>query len=160
MYQMARMAFETDSTRLVTRMLDSVNSPAINVPGTTITDGYHNLSHNGKRNEKLDQLQAIDKQHMLLLDELFTDLKATSDEGEPLLNRTMVLYGTNLGNADAHVTTIFAGGGFHHGQHLAFSREQNYPLSNLFVSVLQRLGIETNKFSTGTATMRGLQMVG
>src|SRR5207244_8256020 len=59
-----------------------------------------------------------------------------------LLDRTMILYGTNLGNANTHVTTnlptIFAGGGFKHGHHLAFDRDHNYPLPNLFVSMLQR----------------------
>ena len=48
MYDMARLAFETDSTRLITLFLDSSNSPAIDVQGLNITDGYHNLSHHGK----------------------------------------------------------------------------------------------------------------
>ena len=74
----------------------------------------------------------------------------------------MILYGTNLGNADTHVTTnlptLLAGGGFKHGQHLAFDRDRNYPLPNLFVSMLQRMGIETDKFASATGTMRGLEM--
>jgi len=74
----------------------------------------------------------------------------------------MVLYGSNLGNANTHVTTnmpvLFAGGGFRHGQHLAFDRERNYPLPNLFVSVLQRVGIPADSFASGTGTMRGLDM--
>ena len=55
----------------------------------------------------------------------------------------IVLYGSNLGNADTHVTTnlptLFAGGGFRHGQHLAFDKSRNYPLPNLFNSMLRRL---------------------
>ncbi len=86
-----------------------------------------------------------------------------SEEGETLLDRSMVLYGSNLGNASTHVTTnlptIFAGGGFRHGQHLGFDRTQNYPLPNLFVSMLQRLGIEADQFATSTGTMRGLEPV-
>ena len=74
----------------------------------------------------------------------------------------MVLYGSNLGNANAHATTnlptLFAGGGFRHGQHLAFDRSRNYPLPNLFVSMLQRLGIEADRFGSSTGTMRGLEM--
>jgi hypothetical protein len=162
MYDMARLAFETDSTRAVTLMLDSVNSPAIEVDGTDITDGYHNLSHHGKNATKLRQLEAIDREHMKLLDQLFTDLKARKEGGETLLDRTMILYGSNLGNANTHVTTnlpvLFAGGGFKHGQHLAFDRERNYPLPNLFVSMLQRMGIEADKFATSTGTMRGLEL--
>jgi hypothetical protein len=162
MYDMARLAFETDSTRLVTLLLDSVNSPTIEVEGAQITDGYHSLSHHGKSSAKLKQLEAIDREHMKLLDVLFAFLKSTSETGDTLLNRTMVLYGSNLGNANTHVTTnlpvLFAGGGFRHGQHLAFDRERNYPLPNLFVSMLQRLGIEADQFATSTGTMRGLEV--
>jgi hypothetical protein len=161
MYDVARIAFETDSTRFVTLMLDSVNSPAIEVDGKDSTDGYHNLSHHGKAAAKLDQLKAIDRWHMKLLDELFSGLRGFREGGESLLDRTMVIYGSNLGNANTHVTTnlpvLLAGGGFRHGQHLAFDRERNYPLPNLFVSMLQRLGIEADRFASSTGTMRGLE---
>lgn len=162
MYDMARLAFATDSTRNITLMLDSVNSPAIRVKGKAVSDGYHNLSHHGKDPNKLAQLEAIDIEHMKLLAHMFGDLKAHKEGDETLLDRTMVLYGSNLGNANTHVTTnlpvLFAGGGFRHGQHLAFDRSRNYPLPNLFVNVLQRIGIETDKFASATGTMRGLEM--
>jgi hypothetical protein len=74
----------------------------------------------------------------------------------------MILYGSNLGDANAHSTTnmptLLAGGGFRHGQHLAFDQSRNYPLPNLFVSMLQRLGIEVEAFSSSSGTMRGLEM--
>jgi hypothetical protein len=163
MYDMARLAFETDSTRLITLMLDSVNSPAIEVEGTNTTDGYHNLSHHGKSPAKLAQLEIIDREHMKLLAGLFGELKTAHEGTDRLLDRTMVLYGSNLGNANTHVTTnlpvLFAGGGFKHGQHLVFDRERNYPLPNLFVSMLQRMGIEANSFATSTGTMKGLEVV-
>jgi BMFP domain-containing protein YqiC len=162
MYDMARLAFETDSTRSVSLLLDSVNSPAIEIEGEHITDGYHNLSHHGKSEKKLSQLKAIDEWHMKLLANLFSELKGVQEGGETLLDRTMILYGSNLGNANTHVTTnlptLFAGGGFRHGQHLAFDREHNYPLPNLFVSMLQRMGIEAEKFASSTGTMRGLEL--
>src|SRR5262245_15175765 len=162
MYDLARVAFATDSTRLVTVMLDSVNTPALDVEGCEIKDGYHNLSHHGKSPAKLAQLEAIDRQHMKMLAELFTDLRASKEDGSTLMDRTMVLYGSNMGNANTHVTTnlpiLFAGGGFKHGQHLLFDRERNYPLPNLFVSMLQRLGLEVDRFATSTGTMRGLEM--
>jgi hypothetical protein len=161
MYDIARLAFETDSTRLIALLLDSVNSPAVRFESETMTDGYHAISHHGKSPDKLRQLELVDRAHMKLLDNLFTDLKSRKEDGATLFDRTMVLYGTNLGDANAHVTTnlptLFAGGGFKHGQHLAFDRERNYPLPNLFVSILQRLGIEADKFSTSTGTMRGLE---
>lgn len=162
MYDMARLAFETDSTRSVSLLLDSVNSPAIEFGETKTTDGYHNLSHHGRSKEKLTQLKAIDEWHMKLLADLYGQLKSVKEDGESLLDRTMIVYGSNLGNANTHVTTnlpvIFAGGGFKHGQHLAFDTQHNYPLPNLFVSMLQRMGLEAEKFSTSTGTMRGLEM--
>ena len=56
MYDMARLAFETDSTRLITLFLDSANSPAIDIDGMKISDGYHNLSHHGKNEAKDDEM--------------------------------------------------------------------------------------------------------
>jgi hypothetical protein len=162
MYDMARLAFETDSTRLVTLLLDSVNSPAIELDGIKITDGYHNLSHHGKSEAKLEQLKAIDQWHMKLLANLFSELKAVGEQDDTLLDRTMILYGSNLGNANTHVTTnlptLFAGGGFKHGQHLAFDKDRNYPLPNLFVSMLERMGLEVDKFASATGSMRGLAL--
>jgi hypothetical protein len=162
MYDLSRLAFETDSTRSIALLLDSVNSPAITVEGEPTDDGYHNLSHHGQKASKLAQLERIDREHMKLLAHLFSDLKARHEGGETLLDRTMVLYGSNLGNANTHVTTnmpvLLAGGGFRHGQHLAFDRERNYPLPNLFVSMLHRLGIEQDSFATSTGTMRGLEL--
>jgi len=162
MYDMARLAFETDSTRSISLLLDSVNSPAIEFGDVKTSDGYHNLSHHGKSKEKLAQLKTIDEWHMKLLAELFSELKAVKEDGEPLLDRTMILYGSNLGNANTHVTTnmptILAGGGFKHGQHLAFDTQHNYPLPNMFVSMLQRMALETDKFASSTGTMRGLEL--
>jgi hypothetical protein len=163
MYDLARLAFETDSTRAITLMLNSVGTPVVQIAGATITDSYHNLSHHGMAEEKLTQLKVIDAWHMKLLANLFQGLKSVQEDGTALLNRTMVLYGSNLGDANAHSTTnlptLFAGGGFRHGQHLAFDRSRNYPLPNLFVTMLQRLEIEVASFGPSTGTMRGLEMV-
>ena len=163
MYDLARLSFETDSTRAITLMLNSVGSPVLQIQGATITDGYHNLSHHGKAPEKLAQLEIIDQWHMKLLAGLFDSLKTTREGEAQLLDRTMILYGSNLGDANAHSTNnlplLFAGGGFRHGRHLAYDPQQNYPLPNLFVSMLQRMGIEENKFASSTGTMRGLDVV-
>lgn len=161
MYDLAKLAFETDSTRSVTLMLNSVGTPVVQIPGETISDGYHNLSHHGKADDKLAQLRLIDQEHMKLLDGLFTGLKSVEERGRTLLDHCMVLYGSNLGDANAHSTTnmplLIAGGGFKHGQHLAFDHQQNYPLPNLFVSILQRMGIEQDRFASSSGTMRGLE---
>jgi hypothetical protein len=74
----------------------------------------------------------------------------------------MVLYGTCMGSANSHsnvnLPVLLAGGGFRHGQHLAFDTKNNYPLSNLYLTMLHRLGVETNQFSTAKGTMTGLEM--
>jgi len=162
MYDLARLAFETDSTRAITLMLDGVSTPVLEIPDARITDGYHNLSHHGRSEDKRSQLKTIDELHMKLLGELIADLKAVKEDEDTLLDRTMVLYGSNFGDANQHtcfnMPTILAGGGFRHGQHHAFSTTQNYPLPNLFVSMLQRMGIEEDRFASGNGTMRGLEM--
>ena len=162
MYDLARISFETDSTRAITLMLDSVSTPVLEIPDTKITDGYHNLSHHGKSEAKRSQLKTIDELHMKLLAGLINDFKAIREGEDSLLDRTMILYGSNFGDANQHVCTnmptILAGGGFRHGQHLAFDKQRNYPLPNLFVSMLQRMGIEEANFASSTGTMRGLEM--
>lgn len=161
MYDLARLAFETDSTRAITLMLDGVSTPVLEIPDTHITDGYHNLSHHGRSEEKRSQLKTIDEWHMKLLANLIFDLKAVKEEEDTLLDRTMVLYGSNFGDANQHtcfnMPTILAGGGFRHGAHHAFNTSQNYPLPNLFVSMMQRMGIEDDRFASSTGTMRGLE---
>jgi hypothetical protein len=163
MYDLARLAFETDSTRSITLMLNSVGTPVVEIRGATITEDYHNLSHHGKAEDKLAQLKVLDEWQMKLLAGLLADLKTVREGEETLLDRTMVLYGSNLGDANAHSTsnmpTLFAGGGFRHGQHLVFDHQRNYPLPNLFVSMLQRMGIEEDSFASSTGTMRGLEMI-
>ncbi len=165
MYDLTKLAFETDSTRAVTLMLNSVGTPVISDTGETLTDSYHNLSHHGKADEKLSQLKIIDEGHMKLLARLFAELKAVKEGDETLLDRTMILYGSNLGDANAHSTTnmptLLAGGGFRHGQHVSLDPATGiYPLPNLFVSMLQRMGFEDGKFASSTGTMRGLEAKG
>ena len=163
MYHMAHLAFESDSTRAITLLLDSNNSPTISVPGGNISDGYHNLSHHGKNPDKLAQLESIDQSHMRLLNTFLGDLEASSERGTSLLDNTLVMYGSNFGDANKHTTTnmpiLLAGGRVKHGQHLEFDQKQNYPLPNMFVSMLQSMGIESDRFASSTGTMTGLDLV-
>lgn len=99
---------------------------------------------------------------MSLLAGLLGSLKAANEAGETLLDRTMVLYGSNFGDANKHTTTnmpiLLAGGGFQHGRHLAFDTAKNYPIPNLYLSMIHRMGIEAQKFASSTGTMRGLEL--
>jgi len=161
MYDLARLALETDSTRSIALMLEGVSAPVLDIPGELFSDSYHNLSHHGHSESKLAQLRVIDQRHMKLLAGLIRDLKSVHEGEDTLLDRTMVLYGSNFGDANAHtcfnMPVILAGGGFKHGQNLEFDRNNNYPLPNLFVSMLQRIGIEADRFASSAGTMRGLE---
>ena len=158
MYDLIRLALTTDSTRIITLMVRTDGFGA-QVPG--VSDESHNLSHHVGRPDKLDQLRNFELAQFVELAKLLKGLGAAKEGGASLLDRTSVLYGSNLGNGNNHdnknLPILLAGGGFKHGQHLAFDKDNNYPLPNLFVSMLQRLGIESDKFAGATGTMRGLE---
>ena len=147
MFDVMKLALETDSTRIISLMID-----------TTV---IHNITHHGNRPEVLAELQGHEQRQFDALNRFLTALGATKEEGTSLLDQTMVLYGTCMGSANSHsndnLPVMLAGGGFKHGQHLAFDKDNNYPLSNLYVSMLQQLGMEMDSFSSGTGTMRGLE---
>lgn len=148
MFDVIKLALETDSSRIVSLFID-----------TTV---IHNITHHGNRPEVLAELRGHEERQFDALNGFLTSLHSTQEQGRSLLDSTMVLYGTCMGSANSHsnvnLPVLLAGGGFRHGKHLAFDTENNYPLSNLYVSMLQRIGIETDKFSTGNGTMRGLEM--
>ncbi|MEA3210920.1 MAG: hypothetical protein QOE70_3977 [Chthoniobacter sp.] len=160
MFDLAHLALQTDSTRLITMLLLGTSSVPP-VPGVTM--GHHDLSHHGQDPTKIDQLKKVELEEMKTVYELLAKLKVTDEQGASLLDRTMVLFSSNLGNAANHSTknlpVLFAGGGFNHGQHLAFDPQDPPPLSNLYVTMLQRLGIPANKFGTSTGTLTGLDAV-
>jgi hypothetical protein len=162
MLSIAQLAFESDSTRIVTLMVDAFRTPVFSLPGQkATTETYHNLSHHGQKEEKVKQLEAADRQHMALLRKLIDNLAAKPEGDQRLLDRTMVLYGSNLGDANIHDNTnlpiLLAGGGLQHGQHLAFKRDNNKPLCNLFVTMLQNMGIETDSFGSNAGTLNELK---
>ena len=113
---------------------------------------------------KLDQLRIVEVETIKTLRDFLAKLKQSREAGATLLDRTMVYLGSNLGDGSSHsvknLLVLLAGGGFKHGQHLHFDQENPPPLCNLYVSMLQRLGIEADKFSTGTGTLTGLEAVG
>ncbi|MGZ0162507.1 MAG: DUF1552 domain-containing protein [Planctomycetales bacterium] len=161
MLSMAQLAFESDSTRIITLMVDAFATPSFKLhENENTTTDYHNLSHHGQAKDKVKQLEDADHQQMSLLRNLLQTLADKKEDDDRLLDRTMILFGSNMGNSNTHENTnlpmLLAGGGFKHGQHLAFSRENNKPLSNLYVSMLQRLGIETDQFASSTNSITGL----
>ena len=162
MLSMAQLAIESDSTRIVTLMADAFVTPALEINETTSsTESYHGLSHHGQAEDKVRQLQEIDRSQIALLKKLLTRLSDKKSDGERLLDRTMVFYGSNMGDANIHDNTnlpiLLAGGGFKHGRHVAFKRDNNAPLCNLFVSMMQRMGVEADSFASSAGRMSELE---
>ncbi len=159
MFELTKLALQTDSTRLVTLLIHQANTgPAPKVEG--VRSSHHSLTHHGNRPESVEELRKLESAQVKVFGGFLEDLKAIREEGRPLLDRTMVLYGSNLGNANSHDTSnlpiLLAGGGFRHGQHLAFDPKSNAPLANLFVTLLQRLGLEVDRFASSTGSLAGL----
>lgn len=161
MFDLIHLALQTDSTRLITLLLlgTSLVPP---IPGVNL--GHHDLSHHGQDPSKIAQLRAVELEKMRTLRAFLAKLQQTREQESNLLDRTTVFFSSNLGNASSHSTrnlpVIVAGGGYRHGQHLAFDSVNPPPLSNLYVTMLQRLGIRAERFGSSTGTLRGLDIAG
>ncbi|MEZ0275228.1 MAG: DUF1552 domain-containing protein [Roseimicrobium sp.] len=153
LFQLVPLALQTDSTRLITILIQGRGDvPAI--PGVSID--HHNLSHHGQDPQKIEQLRLVERAEIGALGGLLSSLKAKKEGASTLLDNTMVFFGSNLGNANSHdwrnLPTLLAGGGFQHGQHIAMDTKNNTPMCNLFVPMLQKLGMETDTFGTNSAS--------
>ncbi len=159
MIDMMHLALQTDSTRFITFGLNGFNAVPV-IEG--VTQDWHNLSHHGQDPAKLSELRIVEIEQMKLFGELLAKLKNTREEDGSLLDRTIVMFGSSLGNASSHdnknMPIIVAGGGFRHGQHLAFDPKKHPPLSNLYVQFLRRLGTDVSSFGSSTGTIPGFEM--
>lgn len=157
MLEIISLALQTDSTRFVTLHMPG-NARVSSLPG--IDEGYHGLSHHGRDEDKLRQLAIVEQLVVNEWANFIRNLKAHNQSSGTLLDETMVILTSNLGNASSHnnknMPVLFAGGGFKHGRHLAFSQKSNYPLPNLYLNALHQIGLEQNNFATSTGTMTGL----
>jgi hypothetical protein len=160
-FDLIHLALQTDSTRLVTLQLLGTSSVP---PIQGVSLGHHDLSHHGQDPTKIEQLKKVELEGMKTLRDFLAKLKQTKEDDANLLDRTMMFFSSNLGNAATHgvknLPVLLAGGGFKHGQHLAFDQAKGPPLCNLFVSLLQRLGVEVDKFASSTGTLTGLETAG
>lgn len=159
MIDIMHLALQTDSTRLITFALNGLNAVPV-IPG--VTQDWHNLSHHGQDPVKLAELRVIEIEQMKLFRELLTKLKSTRESEGTLLDRTIVMFGSNLGNASSHdnknMPILVAGGGFRHGLHIAFDPMKNPPLCNLYVQFLRRLGADVNAFGSSNGTIPGFEL--
>jgi hypothetical protein len=169
MCDIIHLALVTDSTRSISLR--------------TFTE-HHNLTHHGQEPEKLGELRKTEVELLTVFNSLLTKLKSSKEgTGSTLLDQTMVLLASNMRDGNSHrsydLPAILAGGGFRHGQHLAFNPRlletldegkmpgvtrrpvmgvNQAPLCNLYVSLLQRAGIDKDRFGSGTATLTGLEL--
>src|SRR6185436_8357723 len=149
LYDLMALALQTDSTRIATLELDG---------------GYHNLSHHGQVPETIAALVKLERNQMEQFARFLAKLKSIEDGNGKLLDHTMVLFGSGMGNAATHVNTnlpiILAGGGFKHGGVKAYpqSGRGRTQLCNLYLSMLQRFGVETDHFGLSTGTLSGLEL--
>jgi Protein of unknown function (DUF1552) len=158
-YDLIALALQTDSTRIATlEIAGGFNSSAFG-----IRKDYHALSHHGQEQEAIDLLLKIEKYQMEQFARFVQKLASLKDGDARLLDHTSVLFGSGMGNANAHTNQnlpiVLAGGGWKHGEHRAFPAKGagRVPLNNLYLSLLQDFGVETNRFGPSTGTLRGLE---
>jgi hypothetical protein len=157
LYDLMALALQTDSTRIATLEI----ADGIEVSAFGLRKGYHTLSHHGQVQENIDGLLKIEQYQMDLFAKFLDKLKSIKDGDGTLLEHTMVLFGSGMANANAHVNInlpiLLAGGGFKHGEFVASPTTglNKQPLCNLYVTMLQRFGVEVDKFGTSKGTLTG-----
>ena len=145
---------QTDSTRVVSIMVqDHYVVPQVE----GVTGNHHNLSHHGQDRAEISQLEKIETGIVNCFGSLLGQMKSKSEAGSTLLDNTSILFGSNLGNANAHharnLPILLAGGGFKHGRYIRRDRASTAPLSNLFVTMLNNAGLETESFGQSTGEL-------
>jgi len=159
MFDLITLAFQTDSTRVATFMYTNAGSNRA-YKQIGVSDGHHGLSHHGSNKEKLEKIAKIDRYHTELFAYFGKKLKAAQENGRSLLDSSMVMYGSGIGDGNRHnhedlpIALLGRGGGISAGRHLQFDR--NTPLTNLYVDLLNRAGAPTEKFGDSTARLKGL----
>ncbi len=155
-FKLIPLIMQTDSSRVVSMVIqDHLVVPSIN----GVTAEHHNLSHHGQDPGKIRQLKLIEKEILGSFNQFLTSMAQTHEYGKRLLDSTSVLFGSNLGNANAHdprnLPIFVAGGGYAHGGFIkAGETKNNTPLCNLFVNLLQRMGVETDTFGTSDGVLQ------
>jgi len=161
MYDLMGLALQTDSARVLTLNIGGLGQ-VFTLDGRTLRAGYHALSHHGNDPEKIQDLVRVEREHMVCLRQFLSKLQRVTDAaGRPLLDSTLVLLGTGMGDASRHsnrnLPTLLAGGGLRHGQHVAVdpkaSGDSGPLLGDLYLTMMQHLGMEVDSFSNAKQNM-------
>ena len=153
-YQLLILALQTDSTRVAVLEIPGV----IDTQNLGLSGGYHGFSHHGKAEVLQKGLLVIEKfqttHFARFLDRLAT---LREPDGARMLDRTMVLFGSGMGNGSSHsnkdLPILVAGGGFRHGYYKVYPQDRRVPLCNLYTTMLQRFGVETDRFNKATGPL-------
>lgn len=157
LYELISLALQTNSTHIATLEIGGDFNPL----DLGIKGGYHGFSHHGKKQSSIEALIKLETYQIEQFTKFVERLSAMEDETGTMLDNTMVLFGSGMGDANSHTNTnlpvVLAGGGFEHGRLLEFDSKSSHrpPLTNLFVTMLQQFGLETEQFATSTGTLRG-----
>ncbi len=164
MYDLIALALETDSTRVMTMNIGGLGQ-VFTLDGRTLRAGYHALSHHGNDPDKIRDLVRVETEHIKQLSKFLGQLKQKTDgDGRPLLDTTIVLLGTGMGDASRHsnqdLPTLVAGGGLKHGQHIAIDHtsDNSHLLGDLYLTLMQQLGLEVDVFSNASRNMNEFLM--
>jgi hypothetical protein len=151
LYDLIALALQTDSTRIATLEI----AGGFEAAAFGLRKDYHALSHHGQVQENIDGLLKLERYQTEQFARFLAKLKSLEDGDGTLLDHTMVLFGSGMANANAHTNLnlpiLLAGGGFKHGEYRALptSGLNRQPLCNLYVTMLQKFGVEVDRFGTG-----------
>ena len=153
-YELLLLALQTDSTRVAVLEIPGV----IDTQSLGLSGGYHGFSHHGKAEVLQKGLLVIEKFQTTHFARFLDRLSSMKDaDGARFLDRTMVVFGSGMGNGSSHsnkdLPVLVAGGGFRHGQHKVYPQDRRVPLCNLYTTILQRFGVETDRFNKATGTL-------
>ena len=159
MYDLMTLALDTESTRVMSLFLHGLGQ-VFSFEGEALSAGYHGLSHHGNDPVMIRDLVAIETAHIHCFAGFIEQLKTKKNAaGKSLLDDTVILLGTGMGDASRHsnenLPTIVAGGGFNHGSHVAIDKKgKDGPLlGDLYITLMQSLGMEVDNFSNASRNM-------
>jgi hypothetical protein len=160
MFDLQVMAYRADLTRVITFMLAHAGSNRA-YPEIGISDGHHSLTHHQYDAAKIEKVAQIDAMFVRMFAYYLDKLKSAPDGDGTLLDHVAIIYGSGTGDGNAHshhdLPTLIAGGAggqIKGGRHLRYPAET--PLTNLFVNVLEKAGIPTEKFGDSTGQLKFL----
>ena len=156
------LAFQTDSTRIATMMFANAGDNK-NYRKIGVAEGHHDLSHHGDNPEKLEKISQINRFHIQQLSYLLTKMKSIREGERNLLDNSMVVYGSGISDGNRHnhdnLPILLAGSGggtIDTGRHLRYDLET--PVCNLFMSMLDRMGVDAPFIGDSTGRLPGLSL--